>query len=266
MLFDIIIPLGPNDINEINKVIDYAKKNVIGYRNIYIITKLDIMPINNCIIIDESTFPFKIDNVSEIHGESSRNGWYLQQLLKLYAYQIIDGLLERYLIIDADTFFLRKVEFINPSNNKCLYNYSTFENYKPYYIHMKKLHEKLDKVLENSAICHHMIFEKKYVKELINLIEDKHKKPFWKVFLELVDKSLVNDSGASEYEIYCNYVFNYHGDSVELRELYWNNVSQESYLDSNYSTYDYVSYHWNLRLFEKDLDLALKLYFENLKK
>ena len=36
--FDIVIPVGPYDKLCIYKQIEYTKKNVIGYRNIYIIS------------------------------------------------------------------------------------------------------------------------------------------------------------------------------------------------------------------------------------
>ena len=38
MLFDIVIPLGPKEKNNIFRQIEYIQKNVIGYRNIYIVT------------------------------------------------------------------------------------------------------------------------------------------------------------------------------------------------------------------------------------
>ena len=61
----------------------------------------------NVYIILESVFPFSLDTVASIHGKSSRNGWYLQQLLKLYIWQVVPELMERYLVLDSDTFFLR---------------------------------------------------------------------------------------------------------------------------------------------------------------
>ena len=243
MLFDVVIPLGPNDITQISKVVECVTQNIIGYRNIYIITKTDIQ-LNNCIKIDESSFPFKINNIAEIHGESPRNGWYYQQLLKLYAFEIIPNLLDRYLVIDADTFFLKKVHFIDYTNNKCLYNFSTFENHKPYYEHMRRLDDSFDKVLQDSAVCHHMVFEKKYVKELFNIIEKKYNKSFWKVFLESVDESHILLSGASEYELYCNFMFKFHPECVELRKLNWSNVHN---LTKELSDFDYVSCHWYMR-------------------
>ena len=50
-------------------------------------------------------------------------------------------------------------------------------------------------------------------------------------------------SGASEYEIYFNYIFKYHVDSVKIRKLKWINTD---ILDIN-SDNDYISYHWWMR-------------------
>jgi hypothetical protein len=37
-LFDIVIPVGPNDYNRIHDTIQYTKRNVLHYRNIYIVS------------------------------------------------------------------------------------------------------------------------------------------------------------------------------------------------------------------------------------
>ena len=117
ILFDIVVCVGPNDNDIIGQVLPYTKKNVIGYRNIYIITNnYDNLIIPECKIIDESIFPFKINDIAayfyKYKGKNNRNGWYLQQLLKLYASFVIDELLENYLVIDADVFFLKPTEFL----------------------------------------------------------------------------------------------------------------------------------------------------------
>ena len=83
--FDIVIPLGPLDNNVINQQIPFTKKNIIGYRNIYIITCNKNYNFEGCITICEDIFPFSMETVQEFHGKRERNGWYLQQLLKLYA-------------------------------------------------------------------------------------------------------------------------------------------------------------------------------------
>ena len=204
-IFDIVIPVGPNDNSIIKQQIKYTKKNIIGYRNIYLICYDPSIKIDGCITINENIFPFNIETIEKYHGKSNRNGWYLQQLLKLYAGKNIIGILDRYLVIDSDTFFLKPTTFID--NDKCLYNWG-IEYHKPYFHHMKRMHKDLIKIDKNkSGICHHMIFETKYINQLICKIESHHNDFFYNVFLKLVtDKK---GSGASEYEIYFNYMLKY---------------------------------------------------------
>lgn len=237
--FDIVIPVGPNDKSVIEEQIKYTQKNVIGYRNIYLICYDPSIKIHDCITIREDIFPFDIKTVAKYHGELQRNGWYLQQLLKLYAGKIIPDILDRYLVIDSDTFFLKPTTFIH--DNKCLYNYGT-EYHKPYFEHMKKLDNDLTKMDKNkSGICHHMIFEKKYINELMTRIEKNHNEIFYEVFLKNVtDKK---GSGTSEYEIYFNYMLKYNPDKIQIRELNWKNTNKLE-TDSNC---DYISYHWYIR-------------------
>ena len=83
-----------------------------------------------------------------------------------------------------------------------------------------------------------MIFETKYINEIISIIENNHNDKFYNVFLKLVtDKQ---GSGASEYEIYFNYMLNNHSDKIKIRKLIWQNT-RKIIEDKNY---DYCSIHW----------------------
>jgi len=201
-LFDIVIPIGPNDKNIINEQIQYTKANIIGYRNIYLICFDKSLIIDEYITIQETIFPFSINTISQIHRKNNRNGWYLQQLLKLYAGIVIPNILEKYLVIDSDTFFLKPTTFIE--NNKCLYNYGT-EYHIPYFEHISRINNSLKRQFDDKyRICHHMIFEIKYIKEIIDKIENIHNDKFYNIFLKIVSSDMILSSGASEYEIYFN--------------------------------------------------------------
>ena len=238
--FDIVIPVGPNDKSIIEEQIKYTKKNIIGYRNIYLICFDPSICADGCITIDENIFPFNKDTVIEHHGKSKKkNGWYLQQLLKLYAGKIIPNILDKYLVIDSDTFFLKPTTFVE--NNKCLYNYG-HEYYQSYFDHMKKLDKDLIKIdKKKSGICHHMIFETKYIDELISKIEKNHNDLFYNIFLKNVTN--IKGAGASEFEIYFNYMLKCNPDKIQLRKLSWTNTRK---LETN-SNLDYISYHWYTR-------------------
>jgi len=238
ILFDIVIPVGPNDINKINTLIEYTKKNIIGYRNIYLISKNNIN-ITDCIFINENIFPFNINVISVFYGKNNRNGWYFQQLIKLYASFFIDNILNNYLVIDADTYFLKPTIFFK--NKLPLYNIGTEYNL-PYFEHMINLYPTLIKSSNHSGICHHMMFQKHILEELFNLVESYHNKPFWEAFLLCINKNHYLGSGASEYEIYFNYLHIFHPNKFLIRELKWINNSQ--IIEDN--DYDYVSCHWYL--------------------
>jgi hypothetical protein len=243
MLFDIVILVGPNDIEIINTTLEYNKKNIIGYNKIYIIINKDIITnyeiFQDCEIIDENIFPFNKELIKKfLNINTNRTGWYLQQLLKLYAGFIINGILENYLVIDADTYFLKPTTFFE--NNLPLYNYGT-EYHLPYFIHMINLHPEFTKMIDKSGICHHMIFQKYILINLFNLVEKFHNDKFYNIFLKSIEN---NQSGASEYEIYFNYMIKYFPNHFKIRPLNWENVNK--IIDKNY--YDYVSYHWYLRV------------------
>jgi len=242
--FDVVVPVGPNDYDVANRNLEYTKKNIVGLRYIYIITSNSSIEIPGCITIPESIFPFSIDTVAAYHGKSSRNGWYLQQLLKLYAGMIIRGIAGKYLVIDCDTFFLKPTKFFD--DGKALYCTGT-EHHHPYFAHMNKLHPSL---MRNdprlSGICHHLMFETIYVKQLINMVESYHGKnsSFYKIFLENVNPDDYDKSGASEYELYFNFMMCNNPDKFKLRNLLWENIGDLNLVNHGY---DFISCHYYLR-------------------
>ena len=78
---------------------------------------------------------------------------------------------------------------------------------------------------------------------MFELVEKKHNNKFWKVFIEMVDEhknhSITScESGASEYELYFNFMIKYHTDKMIIRELNWVNVSNYMYCNNLYDKYD----------------------------
>jgi len=246
-LFDIVICVGPNDNEVIQSQLPFTQKNIIGFRNIYLVVADSNLKIENCITVDEKVFPFNIVEIMNMGG----SGWYLQQLLKLYAGFVIPDILDRYLVIDSDTYFLQPTNFVQDS--KCIFDIGIEYNL-PYFTHMQKLHPSLIRYLKYvSGIAHHMIFERKYIQELFDLVEIYHttkeeKIPFYKIFLNSVDDFKV--SGASEYEIYFNYMMIYHKKQVKVRCLKWKNVDSENFYQitkKNENNLAFISWHWYKR-------------------
>jgi len=243
LIFDVVICVGPNDESIIENVLSYNKINIIGFRNIYLVCANPSIKIEGTITIDENIFPFNKNDFIQMFGNSSRIGWYLQQLLKIYSGNIIPGISKRYLIIDADTHFLKPTKFIT-DDGKHIFT-TGHEYHIPYFIHMNKLHNSLKKYTNLSGIAHHMFFHNDRVNDLIKLVEDNflNIKPFWKLFLESIDINNFPGAGASEYEIYFNYMYHYHINDMIISQLKWENVNNLNNLKNN----DFVSMHWHSR-------------------
>ncbi len=100
---------------------------------------------------------------------------------------------------------------------------------------MKKMHPSLKRVnKEYSGITHHMLFQKEKLNQLFKLVEEHHgsEKQFWEIFLENI--TVYDESGASEYEIYFNYLQLYHENDFKIRKLSWINTPLFIELDFNY--------------------------------
>ena len=248
-MFDIVVPLGPDDHERFRQALPFTMKNIVGYRKIYVVTQAEtikkLVPhVTGVTFIDEAIYPFGIEDLTPHIGAIKRRGWYFQQLLKLYAGFILPGILPRWLIIDADTFFLKPVEFIR--DGKCCYNIGN-EYMKQYFVHLAKLLPGLHRVDERlGGITHHMIFEARFVKELFERVEAHHKKPFWRAFMDCIEPYEYDKSGASEYEMYFNYLLIYHRDEIVLRPLRWENTY---WVDTTLDR-DYISAHeWMHQMF-----------------
>lgn len=251
-MFDIVIPLGPDDHERCIQALPFTKKNIVNYRYIFIVTQSEtIKKLKEALIedkcvkyIDETIYPFDLMDMGAHVGMIKRRGWYLQQLLKLYAGFVIPGILQRWLIIDADTFFLKPTEFVK--DDKMLLNVGT--EYSPhYFIQIEKLLPGVKRVDPSlGGITHHMIFDAKYVRDMFNRVETIHKKPFWRAFLDTIDPTEYEKSGASEYELYFNFMLIYHSDAIILRKLNWENTF---FVDTTLDR-DYISAHeWMHQMF-----------------
>jgi hypothetical protein len=237
--FDVVIPFGPKDDDIIQRCVNSVLTHVVGVRYVFVIAhEKNTMDISNCIILKEESFPFKRADVVEKTSEE-RAGWYIQQLIKFYAPLLVSNITENVLIVDADTVFYKRTRFIE--NGKFLFDKVVAPTHQPYFDHMKRLHPTFTvwKPL-TSAITNTMIFNKKIVIELMTKVEDFHKKDFWLAFLDCITEK--TKSGASEYEIYFNYMMNVKTDQTRVSPLQWNNNGQRSIVQRG--DWNYVSYPW----------------------
>lgn len=235
--FDIVIPVGINEIPIIHDVVKYIEQNVENYNKIYLISCEENLYIDNCVTINEKIFPFSKESIEEVIGPSPRISWIFQQLLKLYSPRVLTECLDNILIIDADVYVLNKLKFFK--DYKPIFTVG-YENTEEYHVHSQKLHPNISRIHQRySGVSHHMMLNRIYMAELFQLVEEYHKDQFLKVFLISLDTSNRSDIRCSEYEIYFNFMCYYHPHEIYLRELRWANVP---YLLKDMGVaYDYVS-------------------------
>lgn len=254
---DVVIPFYKKDLATLELCIKGIKRSCKQIRRVIVISSKRYT--DNAEWISESIFPFNKSAVAlqlndndqkraheYLKHPKCRARWYYQQLLKLYAPFVIEGLSSNVLMLDSDTIFLRKVNFIDKSGNG-QYNvgYELFDNY---FRHMESFTGgAVKRVFPNySGICHHMLFQKSVLKALFTLVEEHHKKPLWQAFCSSVAKEDLYLAGASEYEIYFNFLFST-TKQAKVRPLKWKNSTRLSNRKKyKQEGYHYVSFHtWN---------------------
>lgn len=182
----------------------------------------------NLNLIDENTVLPKM-TLPELAGLDTpcfpgRAGWYFQQFLKL-GVSALDVVSENYLVVDADTIFLKKIPLLENDVRYC-FNKSV-EHHAPYfenYLHFMK--EQANR--EFSFISQYMLFNKRMVREMLSKMERNFNNAdawHW-----LIAKNLKGDGASlfSEYETYGHYMKNHHPEVCSYLDLPWQRVELNS--------------------------------------
>lgn len=250
---DVVIPCHKKDKITLNLVIDGIKKNVKNLGRIIVVSSERLS--DQAEWFDEKNYPFtkrklayrifknKEQAKEFMKSPKTRIGWIFQQMLKTYSMFVIPNISSNVLIVDADTIFLRPVEFQDPATGAGLYNPGN-EYHIPYFTHLSKVLPGFRKVFpQYSGISHHMLFQRSVMEALFAEIKQAHNKEPWKVFCDMVDKKeLFSSCMCIEYELYFNYVFS-QCDQVKIRHLKWDNVPFYKFNTYKNAGYDYLSCH-----------------------
>lgn len=244
MLFDIVISSCKKDEFVLQKAIESIKTYIIGYRRIIVVSNEKLVDMDGVEWFDEKKYPFSIkdvyDNMYNMVPEKKRRRKvsYINQLIKLYAHMVIPDLSENILIYDSDIIFIKQTTFFEDGlplyGNRIVRLYG---GYNKYLNHHLKLHPSFDfynklKINQElkkhnkfcSGICHHIIYNKKIIEEIISLIENEYNVTFWKYYLNLVDTRDSNPNLECEpanCELYYNYVNLFHPEKIKIRNITW---------------------------------------------
>jgi hypothetical protein len=169
-------------------------------------------------IIEENIDLQFIENIIQKRiGSSNKAGWYYQQFLKMAACNL-PSIENHYLIWDSDTLMLGPLDFFD-KDEKILINPKT-ENHIPYFSLMSDTIG-LKKQVDFSFISEHLMINKSFMKELINIFnKNAPANIHWVEFiLNSINDQNLEKSGFSEFETYGNFITKYHKESYKCRSI-----------------------------------------------
>ncbi len=202
--YDVFMPVGPSDYDIAKASLQNKIDNLPALREIYYCAKKDLNI--DAVYISESQYPFTEQDLSKLRDENSeRTGWYHAQLKQFYLHSVDQSALDFYVALCTDLFFLKPYELFN-IDQLPIYMYGAAPTHPPSIAHMKKLHPQLRCFDGRSAVSHHMIFERSVIEQLLREVNNFSGKLFWQCFIESIDKSHYEAAGASDYDIYFNYL------------------------------------------------------------
>lgn len=218
---DVIITVAPKDIDKLENCLLGIKKNIFHkISNIFIIAKKnskleEIEKKFSCIHVEEDSLLNKISlGIKYIYNDIDRSGWLFQQLLN-YQAVITLGKEKFKLAIDSDTVFCRKQKFEN--NKKIILNAAN-SYHIPYFNAAKELLD-LKNVTNVSFTSHHIIYNTEYLLEMLNYLQKKYNKVWYKAIIENIDYNCL--SNHSEFETYAQFIVNKYKHTIKVE--YWFN-------------------------------------------
>ena len=219
-------------------VIVASEKNYINIKYIYDSILKNITPEWNQIYCFCPSYPAeKIDGIEYVLDSEVLNtniseipfkpNWIYQQYMKLL--QIIT--LDNYLIIDGDLIINKPINIFE--NDKPNFLFGNDANYSPFFNYSKYLFN-IGREINQSFISEIMLFERKFVNELLKRFENKEK------FIFESNKIINKDCFISEYELYGNFIYknhkyDYNYKNIKYMEnrntLPWTIKSLEDYIE-----------------------------------
>jgi hypothetical protein len=241
---DIAIPVAPKDLSKLTHCINGIVSNCSDrIRQIFVVCsqtsarevcKQEVCKNGQVQVINEELFPFSKRQITSLMKSVIKGrvvfdnaGWYFQQLLKMYAFRVIPGLLENVLILDADFFFRKPITFFRESPELRIllahgypFDWERDKNIQRDFSLVKfakRLLPEWDNVDAYSGIHHHCVFNKHILTSLLSEVETIHNEDFWIAYITNLDLSKWN--AGSEYSIYYHYALLKFGHLIETRHL-----------------------------------------------
>lgn len=246
--FDIVVPFHAKDAPVFySYTLPSLLQNAVGLQTLYIVcapaAMRDLSGVTCVQFIDETKNSyFSFQEVKAYMNNTSRAGWYYQQLLKLYAHRYIKTLLPHYLIWDSDSVLLKPTPFFHNDYGEIRGLYAISPEFNPPYMeHMERMLPGLTRFTGKwGGVTHHQPWTASVIESLFDRVEFRHGNPFWKAFLRCVEQKHYGGSGCSDYEVVMAFALRFHPGTIRIRPLRWANRRE---LPSPSEDLDYVSLH-----------------------
>lgn len=250
---DIVITVAPKDLDKLENCLIGIRNNILHpISKIFIIgsrsNELDVIIKKfKCEHVNEQELLNKNElNIKYIYSNIDRSGWLYQQFLNYQAICTLGN--ENFkLAINSDTVFSKKQKFIK--NNKMVFNASNTYHY-PYFLIASKLLD-LNKTTTVSFTSHHILYNKKIFMEMINYIEKKYNKKWYKAILDNLNFSIL--SNHSDFETYAQFAIKNYNELITI-EYYFNKDIYEKDLKNfpkYFDTFFYKSLSFHDYLYKK---------------
>lgn len=264
--YDVIIMSGPSpgQANRTRLCIESLLKYVAPIRHIYVISPdnyLDLPLLNSSLeklctgeahqrsndttshypvhahsIVFVSDAEFMQMMKEKFHYEPSYESmWHVQQLMKLHAPLILPNILDTVLVMDAEIIFHKRLTHTMLNNGEIIGLYTfgrglSDRRNNHYWEFVKSLVPGAKRtIVETSMIAHHMLIQKDILLEMMEHIEERHQKIFWKAFL---DEGNSRGHRASEYELYIRFSLFRYPEKTYMRLIPYFDVGNCSYTDA----------------------------------
>lgn len=249
---DLVIPVIDKDAGTLPYVIDSAREYIhhpLG--ELYLVCPPDSRLIKRiagekkATLIDERALvDIAPGDIQYRYQGKNRANWIFQQFLKWSGGKFCKS--KKYLVMDSDTVFLRPQPF--QIDKRMVFDVCD-EYHRPYFMAFERLFG-FSSRSEVSFTSHHSLIDIGIMDELMEFLEARHGKPWYRAIADNIDQSEM--SCVSDYDNYALYVLARHPEQMAVR--YWANKSVSrnelgnlEALRRNYrGKYNTLSFHsWN---------------------
>jgi hypothetical protein len=219
-VIDAVVPAHPKDFDVLRLAVRSLLRHVVPLRRVVVVSSQPFSYRDERVVsVPEPALP-TFPSLAEVRARrpelGDRVGWIYQQLLKLGAPEYVPHLSERFLAMDADVIFLRRVSF-GPELPRFPYSRATELN-RPYLDAYRRLTGETA-VEGHSFVAHHMLFDQSILAGLVAAIASRHDLPWYWSYTDTADPEQASSVG--EWDIYGQWALAHHfGESVH-RQVFW---------------------------------------------